>query len=870
MNQTELKIIAYNASGIVSNTWDVDLYDSVPMPINKSIVDIREPDKRQSDYSKSLTIPGTANNHQIFSAIFNLDRTTINTSELNFNPDFNPNLKADAILYRKGIPQLTGYIQLVSIKNVDGAIEYECVIIGKFANLFQDLGELNLSQLDLSEFDHVWNKTNMENSWDTSIIKNGTTYVNFNASGQPDGSGYVYPLIDRGNSRTSDENDYNFGTMYPAVYCKQVVDSIFDGAGYRYESNFFNSQRFKNLIIPYCGGEFRMTANEVENRTFLMTNSTALSYTSTTQYSSQGFIVGLNQNDNDTSPAGVSTTNHWWLCPSGLEGKYRFAFEGDIYVSGTGGTMALAIDIVLQRGTTYSVLNSLYRSVTPTNTYAVSLQTDLKDILVGDKVFLNMYYLANQSGGNATNTTITFNSGFAFYSNPDANYQEGQTIDITSALPEKTKQTEFLQYLIKMFNIYVEVDQIDKKKLIIEPRDEFYLDTLVDLTDYLDVSQELEIKPMGLLDFRVFEMSYKSDSDEFNKKYEDVYREPFSKQKFTINNDFIRETKSIEIGFSATPSVDAKTNDRIIPKIRPQDPSTGSANLPVYNIRILQYGGLVNTSQGWNLYYNATAIQNYTEYPYAGMLDKIELPTFSLEVTTAKAYFYGSRPDITTANLYNSYWLKTMTEITDKDSKLVSGYFHLSPNQLANLSFRNYYRIDQQYYRLHQVEYDLNSNEPVKIEFLKLKLAPDFIAETTTSNGGYATFTPEQPNLDDILLPNLDKSSNSGFLEDREKTYTDIVFTNDTFVFTDFAQKIWLVDGSTRTYLPDATIQKPSTGYPMIIMHNQNGTDLYVYPIAGQTIAGETSFKLKTKHTAWFVPYNGVWTILFNNNTNAG
>jgi hypothetical protein len=211
-----------------------------------------------------------------------------------------------------------------------------------------------------------------------------------------------------------------------------------------------------------------------------------------------------------------------------------------------------------------------------------------------------------------------------------------------------------------------------------------------------------------------------------------------------------------------------------------------------------------------------------------------------------------------------------MTEITDKDSKLVSGYFHLSPNQLANLSFRNYYRIDQQYYRLHQVEYDLNSNEPVKIEFLKLKVAPDFIAETTTSNGGYATYQPEQPNLPEILLPNLDKTSNSGFLEDRERTYTDIVFTNDTFVFTDFAQKIWLVDGSTRTYLPDATISKPLTGYPFIILHNQNGSDLDIYPIAGQTIGGASSFKLKTKHTAWFVPYNGVWTVILNNNTNVG
>jgi hypothetical protein len=166
------------------------------------------------------------------------------------------------------------------------------------------------------------------------------------------------------------------------------------------------------------------------------------------------------------------------------------------------------------------------------------------------------------------------------------------------------------------------------------------------------------------------------------------------------------------------------------------------------------------------------------------------------------------------------------------------------------------------------VEYDLNSNDPVKIEFLKLKLAPSFISESTTTNGGYATFEPEQPNLPDILLPNLDKSSNTGFLTDRSKNYTDIRFTNDGIVFIDFTQKIWLIDGSSRVYLPDANLQKLKTGYPFIITHNQNGGDVDIYPSSGQLIGGESSFTLKTKHTAWFVPYSGNWTVIFNNNTN--
>jgi hypothetical protein len=107
-------------------------------------------------------------------------------------------------------------------------------------------------------------------------------------------------------------------------------------------------------------------------------------------------------------------------------------------------------------------------------------------------------------------------------------------------------------------------------------------------------------------------------------------------------------------------------------------------------------------------------------------------------------------------------------------------------------------------------------------------------------------------------------------LGDRENTYTDIKYTNDTFVQIDFTQKIWLVEGSSRTYLPDASLSKPKTGYPLIIVHNQNNSgDITIYPInSSQRIGGETSFVLKRKHTAWFVPYDEDWTVILNNNTN--
>jgi hypothetical protein len=69
-----------------------------------------------------------------------------------------------------------------------------------------------------------------------------------------------------------------------------------------------------------------------------------------------------------------------------------------------------------------------------------------------------------------------------------------------------------------MFNLYFEPDKIDDKKLIIEPRDIFYLNDVVDITEKVDVSQELIIRPMGALNWKSLEFHYSQDNDEFNKK----------------------------------------------------------------------------------------------------------------------------------------------------------------------------------------------------------------------------------------------------------------------------------------------------------------------------------------------------------------
>ena len=875
MNDNELILYAYNASGFVTDSFNVDLTDSVSLPITKTIIDIREPEKRQSDYTKSITIAGSANNNAIFSHIFKLDRSTINETNVNYQPDFNPNLKVDAILYRSGIPQIVGYLQLTSIKRVDAGIEYEVLIIGKFANMFQDLGEKNLNELDLSEYDHIWDRDNIVNSWDTSIIKNGATYVNFNASGNPSGEGYVYPLIDRGNSDRFGELTYNIKTMYPSIYLKTIVDAIFRESGYRYESNFFESNRFKRLIVPFSGGEFRMSADEVEDRRFDVSLTTPYTFIQT---ASLAQVIDFDTLNKDTTPSGFNISTDTYTMPNGLANESTFRCSLKIEVTnvsgatiGVGKLITCVVQIIkLETSGVRRVIGAIAKDVDMSNVpnlgsvlATIEAQSVPTKINEGDDVYCEFLYIPRTTLL-ATDVSIDALADSFFFNSPSSIYQEGSVISLSSILPEKVKQADFMAWLIRAFNLYYQVDELDSKKFIIETRDEFYLNESEDITNYLDISKEIIIEPMGLLDFRNFQMQYTQDDDEFNKKYQEVYREAYSTKKFKVNNDFIKGDKVIELGFSPSPLSDSNLHTRVMTKIRPEDFLTGKKDIPTYNIRLLYYGGLINDVTGFTLTYGASGSTSY-QFPYAGMVDDVYNPTFDLGCAIPRAINYGTYIRggalITDANLFNVYWKKTIDEITDKDSKLVTAYFKFSPLQLSKLSFRKFYQIDKQFYRLHSVEYDLSSKETTRVQFLKLKASPVFTASTTTSNGGRGAIGTISGG---DITPMFNKQSNTDYFYNYSNTALQLKANSDSIVFVDYSQKIWFINSATTVYLPDANITPPVNGNPLIILRNIGASTAKIYLInSDQDVDGGDHVQLKSGESIWVAPNNNKYEILF-------
>jgi hypothetical protein len=238
----------------------VELSDDVAVALNFLIADIAEPENRKADYSKTINLPGSEKINKLFSHIYN-----VNIDLTHSSASFNPNIRVSASYAINSVELIDGYLQLKKVNIKDGCISYEVNIFGRNANLFNDIGEALLNELDISTFNHNWTMDNEVLSWGTSIVEGGVA-VPFEL-----GKGYVYPMIDYGFDNSEDE--FAVSHLFPAVYAKEYIDRIFAAAGYTYNSTFFDSNYFKSLIIPYNGKDLRLTSTQVEDRKVIVQNT---------------------------------------------------------------------------------------------------------------------------------------------------------------------------------------------------------------------------------------------------------------------------------------------------------------------------------------------------------------------------------------------------------------------------------------------------------------------------------------------------------------------------------------------------------------------------------------------------------------------
>lgn len=722
--------------------------------VNKRILDIENPDQKTADWTQGFLIQNTAKVSILFGQIFAVNLNIQNTSVTNFNPDFNPNLKAKCVIMNENTIVFSGYCQMNDIIiTKDKLIRYQITAYANIGGFFNEIRTKELSDLDFSAYNHEWNYTNVTNSWTPTL-----------------GTGYVYPMIDWG--LTTDLNQWSTEYFRPAVFVKDIVDKIFTAAGWSYSSAFFNSTRFKSLIVPYSAEALYLDNEEITNRSFLASASgSTISKNVNNKPTNLTDYIVFNQTSGTVS--GLTLFNTSTNAYNGSTGVFTCAVKG-VYTAAIDWTMRMTYSspytaltgscdavLILNRGGNISRRDEIRLDFVFTGGATTSDDVTHKfttipfDAQVGDTyawIFTEckIYNNAAPFGLQYTTMTAEIDTGGFMAWNCQAQVTLGSILDMNSLLPEKIRQTDFIMGLAKMFNLYF--DQTDDRVLLIEPREDYYTSDVVDWTTKIDIGQDVIYTPMGMNNQRRYDFTYEDDGDFFNEKYKKSYQRTYGNYFKDVVNDFLTEVKEIKPIFAATPLTNSVTgsNNKILSNIQFANEDGTDVKQGQTKLRILYWGGLTPCND-YTIKESllSTTGTTHNSYPYAGHLDNPYTPTFDLSYGTPIAIYYdksiGSLT-YTDANLYSTYWYQTIEELTNKDSKVLEAFFRLNVNDFINLDFRKQYFIREAYYRLIEVnQYDVSGTALVNCKLLKIDKETSYTTSVKSLKGGNGDFDSGLP-----------------------------------------------------------------------------------------------------------------------------
>ena len=845
---------------IILNGTYLDLIDDVSMPLSYQIADIKDPSKKNTNFSKTITLPGTRINNKIFGWIWDTNISVTSSGTTNFTPTFNPNKKADVVIIYDGAEIFKGFIKLDKIKVLnDYKIEYDVTCFGKLKDLFLELGEKTMADLNLSKYNHPYTYDVQKASWDNYIYKNGVT-VPFDK-----GDGYVYPMVDYA---LNDNQNWKTEHFFPAVYYKTIINEIITQAGYKYDGSIFNDNDFKSLVVSYGSGDLKLSTQQVTNKIFQATKSAD-------EYIDLSFgalfqpVTNRNQPrtllfDDETTPPNADVGNNFdgYTYTAPTNGFYDFSSIINLSFThfpssgtstiNTGANFGIfmgyfsfrknSVDIttipIFLSGTAlsdYSVglsggyqffLNSTVTSGTTSSTFNFTFNQQIT-LNAGDLIRLEFfrttgtYYTTvnlNIYGENPAvlNSYIRLNvEANSLFKNNMASTSliEGETVEMSNLFGSQLKQKDFISSFFKLFNIYTETDKYDPYLLHFEPRNNFYASsgTIRDWDNKLDYSQNYEIIPMGDLDAKTYLYKFKDDTDYWNDYYKKKYTETYGQRKYVVDNDWVTKENKTEVIFAPTPLVNRIGDDKILPRIlqmnsngTPQ-PLSNNAN-KASNLRLWYYGG-TKTTAGYN-YIRTSGTTNETSYGYAGHIDNITNPNFDVNFGVPIEVYYTANT-YTNNNLFNKYYKQFIEEISSKDSKIFKGQFHLNPVDIAILNFRDLFYFHGSYWILNKI-YDYNPKETGKTttcEFIRLKAGIPFQPTQKNINGGKGdsigsdvspSFNDSIPRDGNILDSNVLLSGSDNIINSGVK---DSVIVGSGNKITSASQNITLLNSSGTTVL---------------------------------------------------------------------
>ena len=767
---------------------ELDVNQDFTHQITYAIDDIRNIDSKATTFTKTIVLPGTAKNNKLLGNIFELTNANFTNSALpNVGYNFNAAKSAAARIEMDGLQVMKGVMRLMQIVIDGNNIEYEIALFGELGGFITAMGSKKLvgneivsDDLDMSEYDHVYDITNIETSWNGLDYYNATNGSFNSATYQITVVGVNLNYVQVGDSIVINGTPSNDGTytissitntwLFVPITILTVAEPIVNesnvgsftinigkllGRGYVYPLIDYGnvSPEVPGWCRQKIDYQYRAFRPAFYVREIVEKIISAAGYTYESNFFNTDFFNRLIVPNNEK---GLLRMNESLYIDAYNDGD-SFIYTGDVAFS-----KLILFTTTSITSFTYSSGTYTYTGSLPTTT-KINLRIDC-DVQIAPftNVFITVYttggtvasYLLNAYNGRhfsiASSGQHTFNNGDQLYirigafGNPRMGlschitniqvaftvvqdpatsipYEYGDTLNMSKLLPKNIFQKDFIISLMKMFNLYIQEDRYREKHLIIEPYVDFY-DTgnYLNWTEKVDRSKPVKIKPMSELSARYYEFKYKSDTDYYNDKYRKTYFEGYGDRVYDNEFEFVQDKQTMEVLFAATPLVGyvigSTQVDKIVSAIYKMNNNVEEATESV--IRILQFK-LIEGVSNWYIQNQNTNLGNYTVFPYAGHLDNPDAPNADLNFGATKELYFTLAAGALSNNMFNAYYSPYMAEITDKDSRLVTATMKFSNIDISKLDFKRLIYIDNVVYRLSKIM-DYAENELAQTELLRV------------------------------------------------------------------------------------------------------------------------------------------------------
>lgn len=679
---------------------------------NYSAKEIQDLKSQKSDFTQAFTLPFTKTNNDFFSHFYNV---------VSVDGSFDSSIKCEADIYVDSNIVFSGYLQLLNVNNATQY--YEALVYGVISNIATSLDEKRLNELDLSEFSHILSTDNVIDSW-----SGNTTYT----TGQT-GNEILYPIADYGynyNNTTLNgniEQAINATKLKPAINVKVLFQKILASIGYTVNSTFFATDFFAKQYMTLSNDTQTISANFQDAFRVGLSSNTVHAAGNTFQ------ILDLDD-DTSTNPTGdffdlggnwdtANSTPHYNVPTTGY---YRLKITMGYALSVAGTTTAkLFVKKLNDSNYSHEVLGQWDGS----DEFFFNIATGDQNVQVVDDILLlnanDEIYLETSLFSIGTLTIYNDETNVELFLAPVVG--EGGTINLSpnNNIMPTDKQVDFISAICSRYNLIIEKGDLLTNELNIEPaQDYFNAGVSKDWSSKIDMNKDRIIKPTNEFRKERINMSDLEDDDKTNEYWQNTFGNAYNSYEADLDGDFGDGDLEINTMFSSWNTSRPQGHNMLIAKLYRWN--NDSADFTKIKPKLFAYSGLKNCD-AYRLYNTVTgAYETKVQYPFCNHY----IMAGQSVVGTDKDIRFKSKysPDAqfyvdaqTTTDTYSKCWREYLNNIYSDEARILSAYFYLTPEDIAQFKYNNKIFIENSYYRVNKISsYALGKNISTKVELIKI------------------------------------------------------------------------------------------------------------------------------------------------------